>query len=412
LRVAAAHNHRTDHHRMLRERVPGEHARVSTFELFFDLVFVFAVTQLSHTLAGHLDAEGLLHSTILLMAIWWVWVYTTWATNFCDPDHLAVRLVLVAIMFGGLIMSAAIPQAFDGRGFAFAIPYVAIQVGRSAFVMYAGREDAAFRLNFLRITSWLAFAGVFWVAGAAVHDGARVALWIVALAVEYAGPPARFWLPGFGASSVSDWRVEGAHMAERCGLFMIIALGESLLVTGATFSGHPWTTGAVVGMMAAFATAVAMWWIYFDATAEAGSERIGHAEEPGALARLAYTYIHLPMVAGIVVVAVGDELALAHPHGETSLSEVLTIVGGPFIFLVGYVLFKRAVMGRFFPFHTVLFGALAAAFFAREVSSPVVLTCLTTAVLVAGAVRGRLGHASSEPSFEFEGESVSATQIR
>ena len=162
---APPHTHHTHPSGVFRVRVPGEHSRVTNFELFFDLVFVFAVTQLSHKLAGHLTADGLLHTTILMLAVWWAWMYTTWATNWCDPDHLAVRVVLVGIMLGGLIMAASIPEAFDGRGLGFAAPYVAIQVGRSAFLCYAGREDRAFLLNFTRITLWLAFAGVFWIAG-------------------------------------------------------------------------------------------------------------------------------------------------------------------------------------------------------------------------------------------------------
>ena len=163
--LAYRHNaHVSDEHRHPRE-IGVAHA-VTPLELFFDLVFVFAVTQLSHTLAGHLTAEGLLHTTMLMLAVWWAWMYTTWATNWCDPDYLTVRVVLVGIMLGGLIMAASIPEAFDGRGLGFAAPYVAIQVGRTAFLCYAGREDRTFLLNFTRITTWLALAGVFWIAGA------------------------------------------------------------------------------------------------------------------------------------------------------------------------------------------------------------------------------------------------------
>lgn len=402
LRVAEGHTHHALHPGPLRVRAPGEHSRVTTFELFFDLIFVFAVTQLSHGLAGHLDGEGLLHTSILLLAVWWVWMYTTWATNWLDPDHLAVRMMLLAIMLGGLIMSAAIPQAFDGRGLAFAIPYVAIQVGRSVFVAVACRADATLRINFIRISTWLATSGVCWITGAILDDGTRIAFWVAALAIEYSAAPVRYWIPHFGSSSVSDWNIEGAHLAERCGLFVIIALGESLLVTGATFSGHPWTTGTVIAMVSAFGATVAMWWIYFDATAEAATERIAHAEQPGAIARLAYTYMHLPIVAGIVITAVGDEVVLAHPHGGTSPSEALTIVGGPALFLAGYTLFKRASVGRFHLFQLVLFAGLAAVYLSREAVSPLVITALTTAILAAGAIRGRLGQRSGEAAFDME----------
>ncbi|MEO8539453.1 MAG: low temperature requirement protein A [bacterium] len=401
-----AHSHRSAPQGMMRVRVPGEHSRVTNFELFFDLIFVFAVTQLSHTLAEHLNPEGLLHASILLLAVWWVWMYTTWATNWCDPDHLGVRVVLVGIMFGGLVMSASIPDAFDGRAFGFVIPYVAIQVGRSAFVGWAGRSERRFLLTFVRITSWFGISAVLWFAGAYAQNDARVWFWLAALAIEYAGPSARYWLPRLGQSLLSDWNVEGAHLAERCGLFIIIALGESLLVTGATFSHLEWTGSVVLAMVSAFAAAVAMWWIYFDLTAEAGTERIAHAELPGSLARLAYTYIHLPMVAGIIISAVGDELVLAHPDGDTELSHALAIVGGPLLFLIGYALFKRAILGKWFAVHAVALGALALLLLGHGALAPVALTVGSTAVLVVLAVRGRLAHRSG--AFDLGGEAEAA----
>lgn len=387
----------------MRVRVPGEHSRVTTFELFFDLIFVFAVTQLSHTLAGHLTAEGLLHTTILMLAVWWVWMYTTWATNWCDPDHLVVRLVLVGIMLGGLIMAASIPQAFDGRALGFVLPYVGIQAGRSLFMIWATKAEERVRLTFVRISAWFVISGVFWLAGAFVHDDARVAFWIAALAVEYLGPSVGYWLPKSGYAVAADWNVEGAHLAERCGLFIIIALGESLLITGATFSGLAWSAAVVGAMVAAFGAAVAMWWVYFDVTAEAASERIAHAENPGVLARLAYTYMHMPMVAGIIVTAVGDELVLNHPEGDVSLATALAIVGGPALFLVGYSMFKHAILERFFPVHLIALAALAALFASYTAVPPIVLSFGTTVVFVALAVRSRMSH---RQVFEFELEST------
>lgn len=391
---------------MLRVRVPGEHSRVTSFELFFDLIFVFAVTQLSHTLAGHLTAEGTLHTTILMLAVWWVWMYTTWATNWCDPDHLLVRLMLVGIMLGGLIMAASLPFAFDGRGFGFVIPYVLVQVGRSVFMTWATRGEERVRLTFVRVTTWFATSGVLWVAGAVVHHEARVVFWIGALAIEYLGPSVGYWLPWSGHAVASDWNVEGAHLAERCGLFIIIALGESLLVTGATFSGLAWSPMVVTAMVAAFGSAVAMWWVYFDVTAERASELIAHDDQPGRLARSAYTYLHLPMVAGIIVTAVGDELVLAHPRGAVETSTALAIVGGPILFLIGYSLFKHAVLGRFFPVHLVALGALVAVFASHPMTSPMVLTVGTTLVFLALAVRSRMAHKAE--MFELELESGAA----
>lgn len=401
--AAAEHNHLTLHAGMMRARAPGEHSRVTNFELLFDLVFVFAVTQLSHMLAGHLTGEGLLHTTMLLLAVWWAWMYTTWATNWSDPDHLAVRIMLVALMLGGLIMAASIPSAFESRAFGFVLPYVSIQVGRSVFMIRATRDEERVRKTFLRITTWFVVSAVFWFAGAVAEGDGRVGLWAVALLIEYLGPSMGFWLPGAGRAVASDWNVEGAHLAERCGLFIIIALGESLLVTGATFAGLSWSTPVVVAMMAAFGAAVAMWWVYFDVTAEAASEQIAHAEAPGRLARLAYTYIHLPMVAGIIVTAVGDELVLSHPRGAAELSIALAVVGGPLLFLVGYSLFKFAALQRFFRVHAVAMAALIALFLVHPVGSPLALSIGTTAVFIGLAIWSRRMY-ERERAAEFGGD--------
>ena len=170
-------------------------------------------------------------------------------------------------------------------------------------------------------------------------------LWAIALAIEYVSPAARFWIPRYGASSVADWVVEGGHMAERCALFIIIALGESIVVTGATFAELTWTAETVGAFVSAFVGSIAMWWIYFHKGAEAGSEQISRSSEPGRLARLAYTYLHMPIVAGIILAAVADELVLKHPAGHSDLKTVLSAIGGPLLFLFGTILFKHTFRG-------------------------------------------------------------------
>jgi len=365
---------------------------VKFFELFFDLVFVFAITQLAHGLAAHLNMEGAVQTLILLLAVWWAWMYTTWAANWLEPDNAAVRLMLAAVMLAGLIMAAAIPDAFGGRGLAFALPYALLQAGRSAFVAWALRQDPTGRANFIRITAWNAAAGAIWVAGALVDPDIRTQVWIAALVVDYLGPPTRYWVPFLGKSSVGDWNIEGSHMAERCGLFIIIALGESLLVTGATFADLAWTNPLVTGMVAAFVTAVAMWWVYFDFTAEAGSELMAHSDDPGRVGRLAYTYMHLPIVAGIILTAVGDEAILAHPTGDTSLRVALVVLGGPAVFLAGQWMFKRTITGTTAYAHLVAIAVLLGAIAAHGAMSPVGASVVATVVLVAVAVRGWFLH--------------------
>jgi low temperature requirement protein LtrA len=230
------------------------------------------------------------------------------------------------------------------------------------------------------------------MVGAAASGDTRLVIWAITLAFEYLGPPTMFWLPVLGRGDIADWNVEGEHLAERCGLFMIIALGESLLITGATFSGLEWTDAVVFALVASFVAAVAMWWVYFDLPAEAGSHLIAHPSDPGRIARLAYTYIHLLMVAGIILTAVGDEKILAHPSGHTEFEVALVILGGPALFLVGHWLFKRAIIGRFVWAHVAAVVALGVLFVLRGEFSPVALSSLASAVLVGLAVYGRLAH--------------------
>src|SRR3569833_2812853 len=297
---------------LLRAREPHQHNRVTFVELFFDLVFVFAITQVSHTLLAHFTALGALQAAILMFAVWWVWVYTSWITNWLDPEQTPVRVMMFGLMVAGLLLSTSIPKAYADRGLVYAGAYVAMQVGRTAFFLLAiPASDIGPRRNFIRILVWLMISGVFWIAGGLAEGHVRIGLWLLALLIEYAGPAARFRVPVLGASSIEDWTVEGGHMAERCALFIIIALGESIVVTGATFSEAVWTTPTGAAFVAALIGSIAMWWVFFFIGAEAGSEYFSHAEDPGRLARLAYTYLHLPIVAGIVVSAVGDEVVLA-----------------------------------------------------------------------------------------------------
>jgi low temperature requirement protein LtrA len=348
-----------DDGRLLRERSPHQHNRVTYVELFFDLVFVFAITQISHTLLAQFTPLGVLQVTMLMLAVWWVWVFTSWTTNWLDPEQAPVRVMLFGLMIAGLLLSTSIPKAFENRGLAFAVAYSAMQVGRTLFFLWSvPRSAAGQRYNFIRILIWLGVSAVFWNAGGLSDGDLRVGLWLVALAIEYCGPAMRFRTPGLGASTTQDWEVEGGHMAERCALFIIIALGESVVVTGATFAAAAWTIPVVGAFVVALLGSIAMWWIYFHIGAEAGSEHISQSADTGRLARLAYTYLHLPIVAGIVVSAVGDELLLAHPDGHVGAKEILSIVGGPLLYLVGTILFKHAIRGIYQLSHLVGIGLL------------------------------------------------------
>ena len=367
---------------LLRARNADEHARVTYAELFFDLVFVFAVTQLSHVVLKHPDGPGLLHAAVLLLAVWWSWIYTAWVTNWLDPERGPVRLMLFVMMAAALVLAASIPDAFGARGLAFAAAHVFIQVGRSAFFLWTAWRDNRHRANFLRITAWLAFAGLFWIAGALLEGEGRLAVWGLALAIEYVSPAVGFWTPGLGRTKTSEWNVEGGHMAERCALFTIIALGESIIVTGSTVIGLDWGAKVLAAFAGAFLCSLAMWWIYFSSTAEAASRAIEESRDPGAIARVAYTYAHLPIISGIIVTAVGDEWVIHHPTGHIEPKVALALIGGPGLFLLGALLFKRAVFGRWSRARMTGLLALTGLGVAWPQLQPLALSWLATFVLV------------------------------
>ena len=371
---------------LLRTRGQHDSGKVSMIELFFDLVFVFAVTQLSHTLLEHLNGAGWLQTGLLLMAVWWVWIFTSWITNWLDPERMPVRICLFVLMLGGLLMSSSIPEAFAEHGLGFAGAYVAMQVGRPLFALWAVRADTlARRRNFQRITVWAMLSGVFWLIGGVRAPEERLAWWGGALLIDLAGPWLMFAVPSLGRSTTADWDVDGNHISERCALFVIIALGESLLVTGANFSGMEWNTSNWLGFVSALLGSIAMWWLYFDQGAEMGHVRIAQSNDPGRIARRAYTYIHMLIVAGVIVSAVADELSMMHPD-ETSFAGISALLGGPALYLIGNALFKWVSSDRRMPPLSHILGLLLIMGLIPlsygRIYSPVTIACMTTVILI------------------------------
>ncbi|WP_432348057.1 low temperature requirement protein A [Shinella yambaruensis] len=360
--MTATTDDRFAHSAFLRARGTAQEGKVAFAELFFDLVFVLTIIQLSHSLAAHYSLLGLAEAAMLTLAVWWVWIYTTWATNWLDPDKAPVRLLLFALMFLGLMLSIAIPTAFDAGGLLFALTYVAMQVGRSAFTAFAMRRDwPENSLNFTRITVWTALSAVFWLAGGLAGQEVRLVLWLIALGIEYVSPALGFVVPGLGRSAFGDWQVSGEHMAERCALFVIICLGETILVTGRTVAGMELLDGFTIILLAtAFLSTATMWWIYFRFGHGEAAHLIEHSATPGRIARMAFTYAHIPIVAGIILSAVAEEFALAHPHGATDAKTASAIIGGPVVFLSGNIWFKAAIRGRWPLSHLAGIGVLLA----------------------------------------------------
>jgi len=381
---------------LLRSRTGDHHGRVGFIELFFDLVFVFAVTQISHLLLAHPDVTHALQSAFLLVALWIVWVYTTWATNWLDCESAPTRLMMFGLMAGGLVLAASIPEAFGERGFYFALAYATMQNGRNLFLLNAlkhGKENE--RRNFQRIQVWLLVSGALWIAGGLADEQTRWLLWGAALACELAGPWLRFYVPGMGRSTTADWAVDPDHMAERTGLFVIIALGESVILIGATFAGADnWDPAHISALASAFAGAAAMWWIYFASISDEAHHLFATHQDPGSLARVAYTFTPIPMVAGIVLTALGNELLLAHPTGHVEPVAAATIVGGPALFLLGsfwfYWLFRQKLIWS----HVIGLALLSACALAAGHIEPVWLGWLTTlALVIVGAIETRSGKA-------------------
>lgn len=366
-----------------RIRGTGDSAKVDFVELFFDLVFVFAITQISHFLLHDLSLKGLGESALLLAAVWWVWVYTAWVTNWLDPTTPPVRVMLFVLMLAGLVLSTSIPTAFAGRGLVFALAFITMQLGRSFFVMWAMRHhNRSNYLNFVRISIWLCVSAVFWISGGLADPENRVFFWLIALLIELAGPALGFRTPGLGASTTADWDVDGDHMAERAALFIIIALGESILVSGATFAEQEWTFMSFSAFLTTFVASVAMWLIYFNVGQLRAHHKIASTDDPGRIARVAYTYIHVLLVAGIIVVAVSDELVLAHPIGHSGPAVLWTSIGGTALYLIGNLLFKGYVEGRPPLSHIAGLVLCAVLAFAGGALSPLVLGAVTSLILI------------------------------
>lgn len=320
--------------------------RASALELFYDLVFVFAITQVSHLLLDHLTWTGVLQSAIVLFAVYWSWNYTTWATNELDTETVPVRLLLLSLMLVSLLMSVAIPQAFGAHALLFAASYVLIQIGRHSFLTFAAADSGTLeRERAGRILIYFCISGAFWIAGALADGPLRYALWCAAIAVDYSGPITIFRIPGMRRMDSANWTVGTEHFAERFGLFIILALGESIVLTGATTSELTLDPARIFAFGMAFLGAAAIWWLYFTSVATIGEHYLAVSGNRTILARDGYTFLHVMFVAGIILSAVGDELVIAHPTEILPAYEVAAVAAGPAIYLLAHTLFGYRMSG-------------------------------------------------------------------
>jgi low temperature requirement protein LtrA len=366
--------------------------QVTTVELFFDLVYVFAITQLSHLLGGtHTTTDGAIQAAVLLAMVWQVWVYTTWTVNYLDPKRAPARGLLIVLMLGSLVLSAALPEAFHNRGLAVAVTYVAMQGGRALFVVWALRGERL-QLVFLRILPWTSVSSAVMLLGGVEHGHVRELLWAISIAVDLGGAAIGFYVPGLGGSQTTEWTISGGHFAERCQAFVLIALGESIIVIGSRLNVADPTGHNVAAFGAAFAGVVGLWWVYFDRAAGDSAREIESSADPGRLARNAFHWIHPLIIGGIIVTAAADERVLDHPEGGAEASTSWLILGGTALFLGGHALFKAVVWRAVSWPRVVAVAVLAALGLLAPHVSALTLGAGTLAVVIAVAIADRILH--------------------
>ncbi|WP_326554556.1 low temperature requirement protein A [Micromonospora sp. NBC_01813] len=324
----------------------GEQAprRATFLELFFDLVFVVALALLSETLVSRLSWTGVAESAVLLLAIWWVWVITTLVTDLYNPESRAIKVVTVGVMFGALLMAAALPAAFGDRALMFAGAYVAIHLGRGLLFFVALHEQQA-RQRALRIWAWFGISAVPWLAGVVVGGTAQLVLWGIGLAIDYTVFALGYPFPGRQRVPAHQFNPTAEHLTERYYQFFIIALGDIILVAGMAFSRGAVTAGRTAGFVVAFASAAVLFRIYVHCAGAQLTNAIEAARTPGKFSRWA-PFTHLLMIAGVVAIASSAKLTIDQPTGTVPAGWVVIMIGGPVVFLLGRSRFEYEVFGR------------------------------------------------------------------
>jgi low temperature requirement protein LtrA len=345
--------------------------RVTPLELFFDLVFVFAFTQVTTLLANDTTWGGLGRGLLVLTALWWAWATYAWFTNTVDPDEGGVRGAMLVAMAAMFVAALAVPDAFEGHGVIFGVAFLIVCVLHVLLFGLAGRGDGDLLTAVLRLAPSTISAAALIVVAAYVESDFREIVWAAALAVAYFGP----LLAGAGG-----WRVEPRHFAERHELIVIIALGESLVTIGVGASGTGLSGGVIVAAALGLAVATAFWLAYFDFFSIRAPQMLGERSgaQRTALARDVFTYLHLPMLIGIVVFALAMKKTLAHVGDELDTIPALALCGGPALYLCAFVAIRVRIArtlsrGRFVA--AVAFASLLPA--ALAVPALVALTLVT-----------------------------------
>ncbi|MEU1588141.1 low temperature requirement protein A [Micromonospora sp. NPDC005710] len=326
-------------------RDPEGPRRVTLLELFFDLVYVVALALISRGMVVQLDWHRAAEALILLAAVWWTWTITTLVTDLYDPERTEIKLLISAVMFGALLMTTAIPEAFNDRGIVFAGTYVAIHLGRGLFLMPAVRREPQTQRRAARIFLWFAVSAIPWLIGAFVSGDARIACWATALAIDYVGFRLAYPVPGLGVVPEKQRNVTAEHLSERYQQFFIIALGDAILTIGTMFSMEHTEAQNIGAFAVAFLTTLLLWRIYVHKSGELLPTAIKAAQSPRKFLFSA-PYTHLLMIAGVVTTASGFHLVLHEPAGRTPPAWLAVILGGPALFLAGRASFEYEVFSR------------------------------------------------------------------
>jgi low temperature requirement protein LtrA len=308
--------------------------RVTPLELFFDLVFVLGITQCTALMAARPTWEGLAKGLLVLGVLWWAWVGYAWLTSVLDPDEGAVRLAMFGAMAALLVVALCVPEAFHAEARLFAIAYGIVRIAHLVLFVLASRDDPSLRRSLLTglVGSTIISVGLLLAASFADHT-LQGSLWALALVLDMGGPLL------FG---VEGWKLVPGHFAERHGLIVLIALGESIVAIGVGAEGGV-DFGVVVAATLGIVVAAAQWWLYFDVVALVAERRLSNAaagRERNAIARDSYSYLHLPMVAGIVLVALGMKKTLGHVEDPLKTVPAVALLGGTAVYLLAHVAFR------------------------------------------------------------------------
>ena len=360
----------------------SEERRTSPVELLWDLVFVFAVTQVTSLIRHDLSWKGAGQGLLVLALIWWAWSAFVWAANAQDPNGQAVRAALLVSMILIFIAGLAVPHAFSDRGTLFAVTYAGVRLIHLALYAHASRVGNASWSAIVGFAITVAAGMALLIVGSFFHGGGRALFWVVAAAIDYAGPA---WLTRERLAGIQQLAV--AHFAERYGLFIIICLGESIVAAGVGTSGHELDFGLVVAVALSLIVVVGMWWTYFESFAETAEQRLREHDNPVLAAADGYSYLHLLLVAGIIVFAVGVKVAIENVSDPLGDAARLCMCGGVALFLAGHAAFRLRMTHVLEIAKVVAALVVMVVFFATESAAAWVTALAIAGVLIALTIR-------------------------